>query len=88
MPRKVCPGCKFSVRVVVYNKQIEKEVPNILANLNPRSLNYKSLKKTYWAAGTLVKVRFGGDSLKVENPEQQFVWNGAYEVKDFDYLRG
>ena len=33
----------------------------------------------------MVKFRFYGDSLKVENPEKQFVWNGAYEVKDFDF---
>ncbi len=83
MPRIVCPGGKFPVRLVVYNKQIEEEVQNILNNLNPRDLNYKGLKKTHWAAGTLVKVKCYGDTLEVEDSLQQFVWNGGCEIRDF-----
>ncbi len=82
-PKRVCPGGKCSVRFVAYNKQLEEEIPNIFANLNPRSMIQKNLKKTRWAAGTLAKVRFYGDHVTAENPEQQFIWNGAYEIRDF-----
>jgi hypothetical protein len=84
VPRQVSPGSKFTARFVAYNKQLEKEVEKILRNLSSRSKFPLGVKRCRWKTGIKVKVKFSGDFLKVDKAEKEFLWEGKYEIVDFD----
>ena len=84
VPRQVSPGSKFTARFVAYNTQLEKEVEKILRILSSDSKFPLGVKRCRWKKGTKVKVKFSGDFLKVDQAEKEFIWEGKYEIVDFD----
>jgi division protein CdvB (Snf7/Vps24/ESCRT-III family) len=83
-PQNVQRGEKFTARFVSYIKEMETTVRLILMNLSARSKTHLGLKKVNWAVGTEVEIKLYGDYVKIDRPTQRFVWDGEYNLIDFD----
>jgi hypothetical protein len=85
-PSQVKSGEEFTARFVAYRKDLENQVLARLSKLSRRSEQYLGLKKCIWKSGTPVKLRCEGRHIQVESAEEGFIWQGGYNVVDFDVL--
>jgi len=84
VPVRVAPGGDFTARFVAYIQSFEAYLHKHLKERSSRSHFIKGFKECIWHTGTRVCVRCYGNNLIVEDAEREFVWQGTYEVVEFD----
>ena len=84
VPVTVPPGADFTARLVAYISAFETYLDHHLKELSSRSGFVKGLKQCLWQTGTKVCVHCYGNKLIVESADQEFMWQGAFEVIEFD----
>ena len=83
-PQSVRPGGEFTARFAAYVKEMEQQVRKVLQDLSPRSETYLGLKQCRWQPGTRVNVVLSGRHLEIDEAQQEFEWNGRFNLMDFD----
>lgn len=83
-PPIVEKGSSFTGRFVAYEQRMEEVIRKKIFDLSPRSTVHASPNKCYWQLGTEITVRLSADNLIIENPEEQFTWEGGMSIVDFD----
>ena len=82
-PRSVAPGSSFLARFVAYHADLESLVAKQLQSIAPEAEHQLDYARANWALGTKVEVHAYGDDLKVDPPEDQFVWGGEKHILNF-----
>lgn len=80
----VAPGAEFTARFVAYIKSLEQAVQIQLRDMSPRATTHLGVQQCRWEKGTNVKVKLYGNYFSAEPSEQEFSWNGEYNIMNFD----
>ncbi len=68
---------------MAYTPEEEARVDEMLRKLSPRSATHLGRKTCRWQRGARVTVRLDSRHLEIDEPEQEFVWEGEYVLLDF-----
>ncbi len=82
-PRAVRPGDGFSAEFAAYVKRFEPEVRAILGRDAPGAEPQMGVKAGRWKVDAPVVVRLTAPELVVDEPEQEFTWDGEYWTLEF-----
>ncbi len=85
-PQSVRPKEEFTARFAAYLESFEREIEGRLKELSPRAHFYSKVKQCQWRLGTKVKVKCYGNLFEVSPPEDEFTWNGSFNLVDFDVI--
>lgn len=84
IPEVVTAGSEFTARFVTYIKSVEQEIQAKLQHMSCRSTTHLDVQQCRWQVGTNVRVKLYGNHLSVEAPDQEFSWNGEWNMLNFD----
>lgn len=83
-PEQARPGAEFTARFVAHTEDFASRMQEILDGLSPTAKHHLGAGKASWAEGAEVRVVFSASGLEVDEPVQQFQWDGEYDVVNFD----
>jgi hypothetical protein len=84
-PKTARPRQEFTARFVAYAPELEPKIEEMLASLSPRSTSHLGSKVSHnWIKGTEVTVRLHGQYIICSKLQQQFTWEGDFNLIDFD----
>ena len=83
-PDAVSPGDEFTVSFAAYLPELEPEVENLLSNLSPHANSVLNIKRCQWRKGAAFEVELRANGLDIDEPRQQFTWNGEKELIFWD----
>jgi hypothetical protein len=83
-PSVVSPDEEFVARFAAYLSKYRKEISRVIHEEAPTAEAKLDLSSCKWKKGANVAVRLHSSHLNIQNPVQQFKWNGTYQILRFD----
>ena len=83
-PLKVHLDSEFVVRFAAYTDSYLNDVIKAILNEAPTANHRLDLETCRWKKGATVGIRLSCSNAEVTNPDQEFIWNGAWQVIRFD----
>ncbi len=83
-PDSVSPGDEFTVSFAAYLPALELEVESQLSNLSAHANSVLDIKRCQWLKGAEFEVELRANGLDIDEPRQQFTWNGQKELIFWD----
>jgi len=83
-PKSVAPGSEYTARFAAYVESEKSRAEEQLSKGAQEKAIDLAAASCRWKTGVDVKVRLRGTDMLVDEPEQTFVWNGAFNDLLFD----
>lgn len=83
-PKKVHPDSEFVARFAAYTDAHRSDVIKAIKKEAPTASPRLDLETCRWKKGAKVCIRLSVSHVEVANPDQEFIWNGAWQVIRFD----
>ncbi len=83
-PESVAPASEFTARFVAYIESESDSARKKLHESNKQNVPHMSMERCQWKPGTTVMVGLKGSDLIIDEPVQEFKWNGEMNDLEFD----